>query len=128
MKKKVLFLAVAVAFCFAACATTGPQMSEEDRTVSYVYRTLKSAATMYEMVMPAIADARERGLINEDDVVTIYSLAYQYWAAYHAATDALFVYEKGRTQEGFDKLTTTVSEMTLALDRLTDYARPFLAK
>lgn len=92
------------------------------------YKTLASGAAIYEAGYPAFLELHQKGLISDAVKANGKALAIKYWAAYHAATDALITYDAIGTAESEAKVKVALDEASRCLSNLSDYIQPFLSK
>ncbi|MFA5391836.1 MAG: hypothetical protein WC331_10505 [Candidatus Omnitrophota bacterium] len=121
MKRKFAVLALlAMVLMLAACA------AGQFRTNSY--KTLAGSATIYESGYPAFLDLYNKGIISFETKEKGRALAIKYWAAYHAAANALIAYDAVDSAENKDRVTIAIFEAQKFLTELTAYIQPFLVR
>jgi len=115
----------AIAFAVIVCLAMG-QGCATDNYMRNAYRGLSTAATTYETSMAAIADMHKRGIISDEKKDKTIEIGEKYWAAYHAAVDALAAYEKTKRVEDKEKVDKAIEEVSALLADFAFYAEPFL--
>ena len=121
MKKAIRVLLVLLAVvALVACAT------QQFKTNSY--KTLAASASIYESGYPAFLELYSMGIISFDTKERGRALAVKYWAAYHAASDALIAYDAVDSAENKDRVSTAISEAQKCLSSLSAYIQPFLVR
>ena len=111
---------VSISFLVQSCATQGFKTN--------AYKTLAAGAAIYESGYPAFLELHQKGLISDAQKATGKELAIKYWAAYHAATDALIAYDAVDTAENQAKVKTALDEAARCLSNLSAYIQPFLRR
>lgn len=120
MKRKfTVFVLLTMVLMLAACAGTFKGNS---------YKTLAASATIYEQGYSAFLDLYNKGIISFETKEKGRALAVKYWAAYHAATNALIAYDAVDSAENKDRVTTALLESQKFLTELTAYIQPFLVR
>ena len=118
MKRKLSMLVVLV-LMLAACAGTFKANS---------YKTLAASATIYEQGYPAFLELYNKGMVSFEVKEKGRALAVKYWAAYHAASNALIAYDAVDSAENKDKAAAAILEAQKFLTELTAYIQPFLVR
>jgi len=114
----VIFLIVALLGCSAG--------KTDLRTGSY--KALAAGAAIYESGYPAFLELHQKGLVSDAQKTAGRELAVKYWAAYHAASEALVALDTVQSAESKDRVTATMAAMSRALAALTQYIQPFIEK
>lgn len=121
MKRKLaIFMLLAMVLALSACA------AGQFRANSY--KTLAASATVYEQGYPAFLELYQKGLISFEVKEKGRALAIKYWAAYHAASDALIAYDTVSSVENKDRAVAALVETAKFLSELTAYIQPFLVR
>ena len=111
---------VSISFLVQSCATQGFKTN--------AYKTLAASAAIYESGYPAFLELHQKGLISDPQKTTGKELAIKYWAAYHAATDALIAYDAVENAENKDRVRLALDEAARCLSNLSAYIQPFLRR
>ena len=121
MKRRLaVFVLLTMVLMLAACAAGTFKTNS--------YKTLAASATIYEQGYPAFLDLYNKGIISFETKEKGRALAIKYWAAYHAATNALIAYDAVDSAENKDRVTAAVLESQKFLAELTAYIQPFLVR
>ena len=92
------------------------------------YKALAAGAAIYESGYPAFLELHQKGLVSDAQKTAGRELAVKYWAAYHAASEALVALDTVQSAESKDRVTATMAAMSRALAALTQYIQPFIEK
>jgi len=101
-------------------------VKQEFRTNAY--KTLAAGAAIYEAGYPAFIELHQRGLVTDAQKAAGKVFAIKYWAAYHAASDALIAYDAVDSAENKDRVRVALDEAVRCLSTLSTYIQPFLSK
>ena len=111
---------VSISFLVQSCATQGFKTN--------AYKTLAAGAAIYESGYPAFLELHQHGLVSDAQKAFGKDLAVKYWAAYHAAVDALIAYDAMNSAENQARVKTALDEAIRCLSNLSAYIQPFLSK
>lgn len=92
----IFLLTVFLGVLVGACATTSPVITSES-FVKASYKTLVTAADVYDTGMKTAATLYKKGIINEAQKEKIIKVGKKYYNAWHVARDALEEYKKAQT-------------------------------
>jgi hypothetical protein len=120
MKRLIRFnvLLIVLLLCLIACAHSNFQET--------AYKALASSASVYENGYPAFLELHKQGIVSDAQKAKGRDLAVKYWAAYHAAQEALEAYTNYQSADNIDTVNVAVNEMNKLLIDLTKYIEPFL--
>jgi len=118
-RKSVLLLCLMLVLGLAGCAGTFK---------TNAYKTLAASAAVYENGYPAFLELYQKGIITADQKAKGKELATKYWAAYHAAADALIAYDAVANTENKERVAVAIAEAQKGLANLSSYIQPFLSK
>ena len=126
MKKLNPSLAVTIGFMLLVAVLAQGCATQNFKTNAY--KTLAAGAAIYESGYPAFLELHQKGLISDAQKVAGKELAIKYWAAYHAATDALIAYDAVDSAANQDRVRVALAEAVRCLSTLSAYVQPFLTK
>lgn len=92
------------------------------------YRSLVISANVYEAGMASLADLHAKGLVTDEQVAKVMPIAEGYWAAYHAAVEALEGYAEVDMvpEEGKAKIQKALEELAKFCGDLIAILNPIL--
>lgn len=113
MKNLLALLAIVMlAFPLSGCT--------EDEIVANSYKTLKSANTMYEAAMGAVAEAQADGIITVEKRAEINAKATAYVHSFRTACSVLYAYELKRETKDTATIEEAKAKTKEALGLCTD--------
>ena len=112
MKNCLLLLTLSFALTFAGCS------AKSDDIVETSYKSLVTAATVYDAAMNSAVDLYKQGLITEEQYNKVRDAALTYYDAYRAAVDVLYTYAENKDEAGKAKLLSYVDVLKASLNVL----------
>ena len=117
---------VAISTCIVWAIWANGCVKQEFKTNAY--KTLAAGAAIYESGYPAFLELHRMGLVTDAQKEAGKVFAIKYWAAYHAASDALIAYDAVDSAENKDRVRVALDEAVRCLSTLSAYVQPFLSK
>lgn len=116
---------LAVLMMLVSCASMS---GHEETFTSTSYKTLSSAATVYDRSMKSIADLYKQGLIDDDIKDEAIRLGNIFWASYHPAVEALKAYESSSTPADKESAEAKLMAFQRNYTTFMSFAQPILQK
>lgn len=107
-------LLITLALCVALVGCS----SKSDDIVETGYKSLTTAAVVYDAAMSSAADLYKQGHLTETQYNKVRDAALTYYQAYFAATDALMAYKEASSEEGKEQILAYVDVLKSSLNIL----------
>ena len=111
-------LLITMALCVALVGCS----SKSDDIVEASYKTLTTAAVVYDAAMSSAADLYKQGHLTEAQYNKVRDAALTYYEAYFAAVDALVAYRNTSSEEGKEQILGYVDVLKSSLNVLLTVA------
>ena len=92
------------------------------------YKTLSTAAEVYETTMSAMGDLYKQGKLSESDKDKVIDVAKIYWSTYHSATLAMDVWMRTKNADDKIVLDKAITELTAAIPKFQEFVLPLFQK
>ena len=128
LQRKDWALVCVILTMLADCLVMAPGCVTTGEFTRNAYRTLSTAAGVYEAFMQSAKALYSGGHITAEEIEKINELGTLYWSAYHSAATALAVFERARTVENRDRLEKALAAMNAAYADMLVYLEPILKR
>ncbi len=120
--KQYIVICIILSFMTFGCA-------HQQQTPEQIgYKTLSTAAEVYETTMSAMSDLYKQGKLSESDKDKVVEVAKIYWSTYHSATLAMDVWMRTKNADDKIVLDKAIAELTAAIPKFQEFVLPLFQK